>query len=352
LWLAAITAADVWDDESWSVLTARHVRAARETGDLSVLPLTLNSLVYVHLFAGERPAAAALVAEIQAIGEATGVALAPYGALALAAWRGDEAAAVPLIEASMADVVTRGEDSGVMVTHWARSVLLNGLGRYPEAVPAARAATEHPVESAVAHWALAELIEAAVRSGRPDLASGAVERLTTTARAGGTDWALGVLARSSALLATGRAADALYRQAIEHLGRTRIRMELARSHLLYGEWLRRENRRQQARDHLRTAADMFTAASADAFADRARHELAAAGGAVGERVHRASDALTVQEAHIAGLAGSGLTNAEIGTRLFLSPHTVEWHLRKVFTKLGITSRRQLRPSHTGLDRNP
>jgi DNA-binding CsgD family transcriptional regulator/tetratricopeptide (TPR) repeat protein len=350
LWLAAITAADMWDYESWSVLTARHVRVARDTGDLSVLPLTLNSLVYVHLFAGERTAAASLVAEIQTIGEATGVALAPYGALALAAWRGDEAAAVPLIEASMADVVTRGEDSGVMVTHWAQSVLLNGLGRYPDAVPAASAATEHPVESAVAYWALSELIEAAVRSGRPELAAGAHQRLTATARAGGTDWALGVLARSSALLATGRAADALYQQAIEHLGRTRIRMELARSHLLYGEWLRRENRRQEARGHLRTAEDMFTAAGADAFADRARHELAAAGGSVGERAARGSDALTAQEAHIAGLAGSGLTNAEIGARLFLSPHTVEWHLRKVFTKLGITSRRQLRP-HTGVDRN-
>jgi ATP/maltotriose-dependent transcriptional regulator MalT len=189
-----------------------------------------------------------------------------------------------------------------------------------------------------------------VRSGRPELAAGAHQRLTATARAGGTDWALGVLARSSALLATGRAADALYQQAIEHLGRTRIRMELARSHLLYGEWLRRENRRQEARGHLRTAEDMFTAAGADAFADRARHELAAAGGSVGERAARGSDALTAQEAHIAGLAGSGLTNAEIGARLFLSPHTVEWHLRKVFTKLGITSRRQLRP-HTGVDRN-
>jgi DNA-binding CsgD family transcriptional regulator len=350
LWLASITAADLLDDESWSILTARHVRVARDVGDLSALPLTLNSLVVVHLFAGERTAAASLVAEIQAIGEATGVELAPYGALALAAWRGDEAAAAPLIEASMADVVARGEDTGVMVTHWAKSLLLNGLTRYQDALPAARTATEHPLESAVVYWALAELIESAVRCGQPELAASAYERLAATARASGTEWAKGVLARSGALLATGRPADALYQQAIEHFGRTRIRMELARGHLLYGEWLRRKNRRREARGQLRTAYDMLTAAGADAFADRARHELAAAGESVGERATRASDTLTAHEAHIAGLAGSGLTNAEIGTQLFLSPHTVEWHLRKVFTKLGITSRRQLRPSDAGTDR--
>ncbi|MBO2449495.1 hypothetical protein J4573_20510 [Actinomadura barringtoniae] len=289
---------------------------------------------------------AALVAEIQAIGEATGVALAPYGELALAAWRGD-VAATPLFEASMADVTARGEETGVMVAHWARALMLNGLARYEEAIPAARAATGHPVESAVIYWSLSELIEAAVRSGRPDLASGAYERLAATARASGTDWALGVLARSGALLATGRTADALYRQAIDHLGKTRIRMELARGHLLYGEWLRRENRRQEARAQLRTAYDMLAAAGADAFADRARHELAATGESVAERTARAGDTLTPQEAHIAGLAGSGLTNAEIGAQLFLSPHTVEWHLRKIFSKLGIRSRRQLRPSSAG-----
>jgi ATP/maltotriose-dependent transcriptional regulator MalT len=347
LWLAAITAADMWDDKSWSILTARHVRLARALGDLSTLPLTLNSLVYVHLFAGERAAAASLVAEIQVIGEATGVALAPYGALALAAWRGDEAAAVTLIEASMPDVVARGEDTGVMVTNWAHSVLLNGLARYRDALPVARAATQNPIESAVVYWALAELIESAVRSGRPEVAATAYERLAVTARACGTEWALGTLARSGALLATGSTADGLYQQAIEHFGRTRIRIDLARTHLVYGEWLRRESRRQEARVQLRNAYDMLTAAGADAFADRARRELAATGESVAERAARASDTLTAQEAHIAGLAGSGLTNAEIGARLFLSPHTVEWHLRKIFTKLGITSRRQLRPSEAG-----
>jgi DNA-binding CsgD family transcriptional regulator len=342
LWLAAITAANVWDDESWSVLTERHVRVARRTGDLSVLPLTLNSLVVVHLLAGEPAAATALVAEVQAIGEATGVALAPYGALAVAAWRGDEATATPLIEVARADVEARGEDTGVMVTHWAQATLLNGLARYEEALPAARTAAEHPVESVLAYWARAELIEAAARTGRPDLATEAHERLAASARAGGTPWALGILARSSALLAAHSAAESLYREAIDHLGHTRIRVELARAHLLFGEWLRRENRRQEARAPLRTAYEMLTSAGADAFADRARHELAAAGEPTAERAGRSNDGLTAQEAHIAGLAGSGLTNAEIGARLFLSPHTVEWHLRKVFTKLGITSRRQLR----------
>ncbi|RSM58342.1 LuxR family transcriptional regulator [Actinoplanes sp. ATCC 53533] len=284
LWLAAIAAADTWDDENWSTLTARHVQAARDAGALSELPLALNSLVVVRLLAGERAAAAALVAEIQAIGEATGRGLAPYGALALAAWRGDEAAAVPLIEASRADAVARGEDTGVMVTHWARSLLLNGLTRYAEALPAARAAAEHPLESAVGYWALVELIESAVRSGRPELAAGAYERLAATTRACGTEWALGVRARSGALLARGAAAEALYRRAIEHLGRTRLRMELARARLLYGEWLRRENRRQEARCQLRGAYDILTAAGADAFADRARRELAAAGEAVAEHV--------------------------------------------------------------------
>jgi hypothetical protein len=275
LWLAAITAADTWDDENWSMLTARHVRAARDVGALSELPLALNSLVVVHLFAGELAAAASLVAEIQAIGDVTGRGLAPYGALALAAWRGDEAEAAPLIEASTADAVARGEDTGVMVTQWARSLLLNGLTRYAEALPAARAAAEHPLESAVVYWALAELVESAVRSGRPELAAGAYERLAATTRACGTEWALGVQARSGALLATGGAAETLYRRAIVHLGRTRLRLELARAHLLYGEWLRRENRSREAGHRLRDAYDLLSEAGADAFADRARRELAA-----------------------------------------------------------------------------
>ena len=241
----------------------------------------------------------------------------------------------------MADAVARGEATGVMVTHWAQSVVMNGLARYQDAASAARTAVAYAIESGVVYWSMSELIEAAVRSGQTDLAARTYERLTAITKASGTDWALGVLARTGALLTTGRAADALYRQAIELLGRTRIRTELARAHLLYGEWLRRKNRRQDARAQLRKAYDMLTAAGADAFASRARHELAAAGEPIAERAPRTSDTLTAQEAHIAGLAGSGLTNAAIGAQLFLSPHTVEWHLRKIFTKLGITSRRQL-----------
>jgi tetratricopeptide (TPR) repeat protein len=334
LWLAAMTAAETWDDESWSTLTARHVQAARDVGALSELPLALNSLVVVHLFAGERAAAVSLVAEIEAIAEATGRGLAPYGALALAAWRGDEAEAVPLIEASMADVVARGERTGVMVTHWARSLLLNGLARHAEALPAAQAAAAHPQESAVLYWALAELIESAVRSGRPGLAVSAYDRLAETAQACGTAWALGVRARSGALLAAGGAAEGLYRQAIEHLGRTRLRMELARAHLLYGEWLRREDRHPDARSQLRSAYDILTAAGADAFADRARRELAGAGDTVTGHADPVGETLTAQEAHIARLARSGFTTAEIGAQLLLSPHTIQWHLREIFNKLG------------------
>ena len=343
LWLASVTAPSVWDDETWASLTERHARLARENGDLSELPLVLNSLSVMQLLAGDYAAAAALLAEVEAINEATGVALASYAALTLAAWHGDQATAVPLIEASLAEVAARGEGTGALATHWAHALLLNGLGRYRDAIAAALAAVNHPVENGVVYWALGELIEAAVRGGRPELAAGAYERLAVVTRACGTEWALGVLARSGALLATGDAADARYREAIERLGRTRIRTDLARAHLLYGEWLRRENRRHEARGQLRTAYEMLTAAEAGAFADRARRELAAAGESTTDRVVRAHDSLTPQEANIAGLAGSGLTNAEIGARLFLSPHTVEWHLRKVFTKLGVTSRRQLRP---------
>ncbi|HET6989537.1 MAG TPA: LuxR C-terminal-related transcriptional regulator, partial [Kribbella sp.] len=196
----------------------------------------------------------------------------------------------------------------------------------------------------VASWALPELVEAAARSGRPELAADGFQRLTVMMQACGTDWGLGVLARSKALLTKTRsAAESAYQEAIERLGRTRMRMDLARAHLVYGEWLRREGRRQDARVELRTAYKMFSTAGVDAFADRASRELAATGEAVGERAGRALDALTPQEAHIAELAGAGLTNAEIGAQMFLSQHTVEWHLRKVFQKLGITSRRQLRP---------
>ena len=343
LWLASRTSVDLWDYDHWDVLTDRHVRLARELGDLTELPLVLNSRLTMHLLGGDFAAAASLLAEIRTIVDATGIALAPYGAIGLAVMRGRLDEAAPLIATTMDDVRARGEGGGLSFTRWANAVLMNSLARYPEALASAQAASADPMDLGVASWSLPELVEAAVRSGQRELAAGSLDRLTELTQASGTDWALGLLARSRALLTTGPAAESGYQEAVERLGRTRVRLDLARSHLVYGEWLRRAGRRQDARTQLRTAYDLLTTAGADAFAERARHELAATGEAVDERASRASDTLTAQEAHIAALAGSGLTNAQIGAQLFLSQHTVEWHLRKVFAKLGITSRRQLRP---------
>jgi DNA-binding CsgD family transcriptional regulator len=220
-------------------------------------------------------------------------------------------------------------------------VLCNGLGQYDEALTAARAAARHQHEFGAPRWGLAEIVEAATRTGAPDLASGALEQLTEATRASGTDWALGVESRSRALLSDGAEAEDLYRDAIERFARTRVRVELARTNLLYGEWLRRANRRSESRAQLRSAHEMFTRIGAEGFAERARRELQATGTTLRRPSVATNDALTPQEAQIARLAGDGLTNPEIGTRLFLSPHTVEWHLRKVFAKLGIASRREI-----------
>jgi DNA-binding CsgD family transcriptional regulator len=341
LWLASVTAADLWDDESWYVLSNRHVKIAREAGALSELPLALNSRVYVHMFAGELAAAASLVEEVQAVREATGSNLAAYGALGLAAWRGREGEAGDLIEASMREVVPRGEGIGVTVTQWASALLYNGLGKYQDALVAARQAGEHPQELGVANWGLTELVEAAARSGVTELAADALERLSAMTRASGTDWALGIEARSRALLNEGDAAERLYLEAIERLGRTHVRVELARAHLLYGEWLRSERRRLEARQQLRTAHEMFRDIGAEAFADRASRELLATGERARKRSMKTREELTAQEAQIARLARDGLSNPEIGARLFISPRTVEYHLHKVFAKLNIRSRVEL-----------
>jgi DNA-binding CsgD family transcriptional regulator len=341
LWLASVTAADLWDDESWYVLSNRHVKIAREAGALSELPLALNSRVYVHMFAGELAAAASLVEEVQAVREATGSNLAAYGALGLAAWRGREGEAGDLIEASMREVVPRGEGIGVTVTQWASALLYNGLGQYQDALVAARQAGEHPQELGVANWGLTELVEAAARSGVTELAADALERLSAMTRASGTDWALGIEARSGALLNEGDAAERLYLEAIERLGRTHVRVELGRAHLVYGEWLRRERRRVHAREQLRTAHEMFTGMGAEAFADRAARELLATGERARKRTVETREDLTAQEAQVARLARDGLSNPEIGARLFISPRTVEYHLHKVFSKLNISSRNQL-----------
>ncbi|WP_328504786.1 AAA family ATPase [Streptomyces sp. NBC_00457] len=348
--LASAVASDIWDDRSWSELATRHVRTARTIGALGELPLALSSAVLVHVFAGELDAAALLVAEIASVNEAVGGSFVSYGALGLAAWQGDELMADALIQAKMNDAVVRGEGVGVTVAQWARAVLCNGLGKYKQAFAAANQAETNAQDVAVAHWGLTELVEAGVRSGARSAAVAALGRLTELTDAAGTEWALGVQARSRALVSEGGSAERLHREAIERLGRTRMRVELARAHLLYGEWLRRENRRSDARTQLRTAHGMFSGFSARAFAERAGRELQATGETVARHAIATPTALTAQEAQIARLARDGLTNPEIGAQLFLSPHTVEWHLRKVFAKLGITSRRQLRTTLT--DRPP
>jgi DNA-binding CsgD family transcriptional regulator/tetratricopeptide (TPR) repeat protein len=340
LWLAGLAAMAVWDDETWHILASRHVKLARDVGALSELPLAIRWRILLHTHAGELEQGAALIAEAQAVADATGSQLGPHGALGVAAWRGREAEAIEIIQATMDDVTSRGEGRGV-TSQYAAALLYNGLGHYDKALAAAELACEYD-DIGVFGWSLAELIEAAVRSGQPERASGALVRLSETTRASGTDWALGTEARSRALLSEGQTAENSYREAIERLGRTRMRPAVARAHLLYGEWLRRENRRRDARAELRTAHGLFTTMGIEAFAERARRELLATGDTVRKRTAGTASELTAQETHIARLAVDGRTNTEIGAQLFLSTRTVEWHLSKVYTKLGVGSRRELR----------
>src|SRR5918999_724124 len=341
LWLATQAAVNLWDDQMWEVAATRYVQLARHTGVLPVLPLALNQRIAVHTFAGELAAAAALVEEARAISEATGSHIPPYGALILAAWRGREAEATRLIEATMTEVLARDEAYALATSEWARALLYNGLGRYQDALAAAERASEHTEDLGFYNWGLVELIVAAVRSGKLAPAANAVDRLSEMTRASGTEWALGIEARSRAMLSDGDAAESLYREGLDRLQRTRVRLELARTHLLYGEWLRRARRRLDAREQLRTAREMFTSMGAEAFAARAERELLATGERARKRVEETREDLTAQEAQIARLAREGLSNPEIGARLFISPRTVEYHLHKVFNKLGISSRNEL-----------
>jgi ATP/maltotriose-dependent transcriptional regulator MalT len=294
----------------------------------------------VLVFCGELAAAAATVAETDSVQGATGISSAPYGALIVEAWRGRPRETRELIETTIRDAGSRGEGIGIAISEYALAVLCNGSGEYEEALVAACSASEHR-EVVAENWGLSELIEPATRTGRTDLARDALNRLAEKARATRTDWALGIEARSRALLSEGGRAERAFHEAIEHLGRTRVRAELARAHLLYGEWLRREKRRVDARVQLRAAHEQFASIGMEAFADRARRELQATGETVRKRRTDTRDELTPQEEQIARLARDGLSNPEIGARLFLSPRTVEWHLHKVFAKLGITSRRGL-----------
>ena len=341
LFLACRMAQYLWNDAAWDTLGSRILELVREAGVLALLPMAAAVRVGWELFAGDLGAASALVVEQDTVHEAIGGDPSPGSRIALAAYRGHEAEVAQLDEATTRDAVARGDGPWVSLVHWSKAVLCNGLGRYDEALVAAQLGAAYPPDLAVSSWTLSELVEAAVRSGQPELAVHALKRLAEMARACGTDWVLGVEARARALVAGPADADELHRHAIERLGRTRFRTELARSHLLYGEWLRRENRRVDAREQLRAAYEHFGLIGMEAFADRARRELHATGETVRKRTVDTRDDLTPQEDQIARLAREGLSNPEIGARLFLSPRTVEWHLHKVFGKLGIRSRREL-----------
>jgi DNA-binding CsgD family transcriptional regulator len=341
-WMAPWAAHVAWDPDASSAIYKRQAQIVREAGALAELPVYASSLALDEIWNGDLDGAALLIAESDTVAAATGSQLPPFAALRLAAMRGREAEAGPLIEAVIRQGATRGQGLAVRVAQWSAAVLYNGLSRYDDAASAAREVTAAEIDPYPHMWALSELAEAATRSGETDLARRAVDRLAEVTVPAGTDWALATEARSRALLLDGAAADDLYREAIERFGRTRLRPELARAHLLHGEWLRREGRRVDAREHLRTAYEMFVEIGMEAFAERARRELNATGEKVRKRSPETSDELTPQEEQIARLARDGFSNPEIGAQLFISARTVEWHLRKVFAKLGISSRRQLR----------
>ncbi|WP_369031527.1 MULTISPECIES: helix-turn-helix transcriptional regulator [Streptomyces] len=340
LWLTWLIAGDLWDDETWHELTTHAVRAARETGALNFLPLALSYRAAVHVHAGEFDLASALIDESNTITEVTGNSPLGYAPALLMVWRGD-LRAVEMIQSGTRDATAWGEGRAIGLASYLFAVLYNGLGRYQEALANAEQAGEYE-DFAGTGFSLVELVEAGARSGAPEAAEAALRRLEEQAGAAGTDWALGVLARSRALLCDGPAADLLYREAIEHLERSRVAVHLARTHLVYGEWLRRENRRVDAREQLRTAYGMLHGFGAGAFAERARRELLATGESIRQQAVDIRESLTAQEAQIAWLAADGKTNSEIGAELFISPRTVEWHLHKVFTKLDVKSRNKLR----------
>jgi DNA-binding CsgD family transcriptional regulator len=339
--LALMVSSILWDDDACTVISERWARFCRDAGALGDLVLALSFSTHILLFTGDLSSAASLVEEVRAATDATGISFEPAGAMGLAAFRGNEAEASPFIEANVSEALHLKEGNRLAVATWASAVLNNGLGRYQDALAAAQQATD-PLDVIYPYWALAELIEAAVRSGTPAAATDAYRRLAEMAAATAGDWALGLQARSRALLTDGEEAKEFYEASIEHLGRTRMRAELARAHLLYGEWLRRQHRPGDARNQLRTALGMLDAMGMEAFAGRARRELRATGERrARRRTVSGQSGLTAQEAQVAKLACEGLSNPEIGARLYISARTAEYHLSKVFTKLNITSRGQL-----------
>jgi DNA-binding CsgD family transcriptional regulator len=340
-WAATGASDAIWDDERTRDIASRNVQLVRDAGALAELPIHLAGLGLARAWIGDFAGASSLIAESESVAAAIGSPIAPYTLLRLRALQGTEAEASQLISSTIERAAAAGQGLATSWANWAGAVLYNGLGRYEEAASAAGQATANSFEPWVSMWALPELIEAAARIGAVEVARDACERLAETTRPSATDFALGVEARSRALLSHRPAADELYREAIERLGRTRLRPELARAHLLYGEWLRREQHRVHAREHLRAAHNLFSSIGMQAFAERARRELVATGEKVRRRTVETRDELTAQERQIAHMALDGLSNSEIGARLFVSPRTVEWHLRKVFAKVGIHSRREL-----------
>ena len=334
----------LWDDESAYALCARVLKVSRDSGALARLHIELSVFAIAALRCGDFADVTRAIMEIEAATDATGTIVGPYLPMMLAAYRGREAEARALIETVTKSASAAGQGTVIERCGFARAVLCNGLGLYEEALAAAQDASDYQPRMYLSPWAAVELLEAATRAGERAVAEEALERVLEATAHLPSDAAQGTAARSRALLSEGETADRLYREAIERLGRSRLRPELARAHLLYGEWLRRERRRVDARKHLRAAHGQFTEIGMEAFAERAGIELLATGETARKRTEETSADLTAQELQVARLARDGLSNAEIGARLFLSPRTVEWHLGRVFTKLGISSRRQLHSS--------
>ena len=353
-WVAPSACTSVWNADGMLAISARQVQLVRAAGALSKLPLYLSHLGGARLWTGDFAGAASLIAETESVAAATGSPIAPYTLLRLRALEGREAETMAAIATATEQAAAGGQGLAAAWAYWAAAVLNNGLARYEQAASAARQATSHIVHPHPYMWALPELVEAAARAGNAELASDALGRLAKTTQPCGTDTALGIEMRCRALLSDGAAADELYREAIDRLSRTRLRPDLARAHLLFGEWLRREGRRTDARQQLRMAHDMLAAIGMRAFSERARRELMATGEKVRKHTVDSVTMLTAQEAYVARLARDGQTNSEIGAQLYLSARTVEWHLRNVFTKLGISSRRELRTAlaHSGHGAEP
>ena len=341
-WLAPAASKATWDWDGFVALDERQVQIIRDAGALAELPVHLHSSVQDKAWRGDFPGAEALIAEAEGVAAATGTRIPPFGQLWLWSRQGREADTTALVDATIKAATTGGQGIGSMSAHWSAAILYNGLARYDEALSAANQVSANAIDPFHSMFVLPELVEAATRIGNPGLAGDALERLAETTQPAGTDFGRGLEARCRAMVLVGVAAEEHYQEAIELLGRTGVRTELARAHLLYGEWLRREGRRVDAREQLRTAHELCVAIGMEAFAERARRELLATGEKVRKRSPETREKLTPHEQQIARLARDGLSNPEIGAQLFISAKTVEWHLGHVFTKLGISSRRQLR----------